>query len=393
MTKIPFLLSCLASLVSSQTTIVDLSQTWTTGALYNKNKAYCTIQAALNPDSTLGYVVIQQGEIVAEGYGCNADPTGLYEAWSTTKSWSTFFIGVLVEQGKLEITETLGDIFADDGDWFGVTGQADKQAVTVLELLTMSSGLVDNDTGCDPINQGQTTLQEVLNDVNYDASQKGQFNYIGRTHILARIIERRSGETPRQFATSAGIFSKLNMADDLFDWTTFGGVEGSAYGLLTHPRVQAKLGQLYLQGGLAAAGDQLVPNSWVTASVQSYVDNSFANDGFTGYGYQWYPHDSADGAAAAFGANGQIIYFSPASDTTIAIMGEGCTGQQVNQEFLRTILDNLDDLSVEQAECDQTFSYWNYFRQHPAQLLLGRVEQISNALRGRKVPSSPFQGV
>jgi CubicO group peptidase (beta-lactamase class C family) len=361
------------ALVHAQTTIKDLSQDWTEGALYNKNKAYCKIQSAMTAGSTIGYVVVQNGQLVAEGYTCGSDAAGKYDIWSVTKSWSSFLIGVLVDQGKLSVTETMGDVFNEDADWVGVNGAAEKKAVTIQELLTMSSGLVDAEND----NNDQSTLQDVLNHVDFDANQTGEFYYLAATHILSRIIERRAGQTPREFATSAGIFSKLGMSDSDFEWTTFGGVEGSAYGLMTNPRILAKLGQLYLQDGLSAPGEQLVSASWVNASVQTYVVPDFDAGPLSAYGYQWYPLDDSDGGAGALGAYGQILVFSPASNVAFAIMSNGCLGLGGINSYtlLNTILENLQDLTVEQASCIATpFSYWNYFRDG--------LKQVTSSLRG-----------
>lgn len=385
MIHLSFLLLLTATTSKAQT-IIDLSQPWTNEALYNQNKASCTINAAMNPRFTRGYVIARGGQIVSEGYTSGNNVNGKYDAWSATKSWSTFFMGVLVDQGKLSVTERLADIFTADADWVGVSDAANKKTVLVSELLTMTSGLVP--AACQSgLNQGQSTLQEVLNHVDYDGNQRGQFCYIGGTHILARIIERRSGQTPRQFASSSGIFSKLGMTDSDFEWTTFGGVEGSAYGLKTNPRIMAKLGQLFLQNGLAKTGDHLVSASWVTASTQNYVNNDIANakDVLPGYGYQWYVGGTGayTGAAAALGGEGQIILYLPASDITIAIMGSGaCNGAPNNVEFLGTIIANLGDLSVAQTSCDQSFSYWKHFVEHPGLVLLGPVRGVSNYLRG-----------
>lgn len=336
------------------------------------------------PCSAIGYVVIQNGEIVSESYTTGSDSNGKYDAWSATKSWATFFVGVLVDQGSLSITETLADIFNNDADWDGVTGANEKKTIRVEELLTMSSGLVP--APCQPgVNQGQDTLQAVLNHVDFDSTQRGSFNYLGQTHILARIIERRSGQSPRQWAQSSGIFTKLGMSDGDFDWTTFGGIEGTAYGLKTNPRILAKLGQLYLQGGLAAAGDQLVSSSWVTASVQNYVtaDINGCNGG-VGYGYQWFQTAFGDGSAAAVGAEGQYIVFIPSSNITVAVMAQGCRGATTSATFVETIANNLGDLSVQQSSCSQSFSYWKYFTEHPSQLLSFALDPIPYNLRGRK---------
>jgi CubicO group peptidase (beta-lactamase class C family) len=373
---------------SAAAATVDLSTPWAQGSLYNKNKAYCTIQAAMAPCYTRGYVVIQNGLLVAEGYTDGNDQNGKYDAYSATKSWSTFFMGVLVDQGELSINDTLNDIFDNDADWEGVGEAAEKKTITVEELLTMTSGLVP---GCQVGNR-QETLQDVLNHVDFDNNQRGKFAYIGTTHILAQIIFRRSGMTPRQFANSAGIFTELGITDSDFEWDTFGGIEGTAYGLKTNPRIMAKLGQLYLQNGESSNGTQLVASSWVQESETNQLasgdsSNSITGGFIDGYGYQWYNYiDGGSGAyagvALAGGAQGQLIVYLPVSNTTVAIMSQGCMGVETSRILLRTIVDNLGDLAVEQTTCGTSFSYWKYFAEHSGELLTG-LRDVPNVLLGR----------
>ncbi|CAB9496101.1 beta-lactamase [Seminavis robusta] len=387
---LPLLFWLVAQLIPANAATVDLSTSWAEGTLYNRNKAYCTLQASLAPCSARGYVVIQDGLLVAEGYTDGNDRNGKYDAWSATKSWSTFFVGVLVDQGKVSISETLNDIFNDASDWEGVGESNEKKSITVEELLTMTSGLVP---GACQDNNGQETIQQVLNHVDYDGNQRGRFNYIGQTHILSRIILRRSGQSPREFAKTAGIFTKLGISDSDYEWDTFGGIEGSAYGLKSNPRILAKLGQLYLQNGEAASGDQLVASSWVAASETNQLaggdSSSSVNSGFDGYGYQFYNlidggSGSLAGAAMAAGAQGQLIVYLPSSSTTIAIMGQGCMGADSSKIFLQSIIDNLNDFAVEQTSCSQSFSYWSYFRQHSTELLAGGLLRgLPEALLGR----------
>ena len=358
---------------------VDLSTSWAEGSLYNKNKAYCTIQANLAPATTRGYVVIQNGLLVAEGYTGNNNQNGQYDAWSATKSWSTFFIGVLVDQGKLSISETLNDIFNSDSDWNGVGEAADKKTVTVEELLTMTSGLV---TGCGQNSNPQSNFQEVMNQVDYVANQRGQFNYLGRTHILAHIIFRRSGLSPRDFANDAGIFSSLGMSDSDFSWEQFGALEGTAFGLKTNPRILAKLGQLYLQGGLSSTTNQLVSQSWVDTSAANQLPSGITNDInplLTGYGYQWYAATDGGGAYAAAGAFGQTILVLPADNVVVAVSGQSNCG---NLMFLEAIVAAVSDLSTEQTTCAESFSYWNYYTQHGAELLWDGLQGLPQRVLG-----------
>lgn len=368
--------------------IVDLSADWSISSLYNRSAAYCTLEANLCPSSTIGYLVAQNGLLVAEGYTCGNSDAGQYDAFSVTKSFSSYLIGKMVELAQITITDTLGDIFDTDADWDGVTQAAEKKSIPLSRLLTMTSGLVPDP--CTTRND-QSTLQDVLNYDDYDAAAVGSFNYLATNHIMSRIIQRRSGQTPRQFVVSQGLFSNIGISENDYGWTQFGGVEGSAYGLMSNPRILAKLGQLYLQNGMASSTNQLIPSSWVASSeVDALVDGNEAAPVvlfLNGYGYQWYNDKSGGsgalaGAAAALGANGQVVMYLPASNTTIAVMGNGCDGSTQSRIFVQSILDNLNGFSIQQTSCERSgFSYWDYYRRNGVSILKGRIENsVHNGL-------------
>lgn len=355
---------------------IDLSQPWTEGTLYNRNKAYCTIQQNLNRN-TRGYVVVENGEIVAEAYTKGNDLDGQYRSFSSTKSWSTMLIGTIVQSGLLSTNETLNDIFTEDSDWYGVKQAEEKKRVTVEELLTMTSGLVENYSTLKWLftqrNIPQDNFQQVMNSMTYKPSKRGTWQYLGLIHILAQIIVRRSsritpGFTPREVARP--IFAEMGISDLDYDWTTFNGVEGTAYGIQANPRILAKLGQLYLQNGVSAPGKQLVPSEWVAMSTMDQLDDGEENwlgllyGGTTGYGYQWYNYKDGgtgkrEGMSLALGAYGQVIAFLPSRNVTIAIMSNECRyGDLVAGVLLNTIIENLDDLGVEQTQCEKrVFSF------------------------------------
>ena len=401
--------------VHAATTIVDLSREWEKDPdLYNQNKAYCDIQAELSPLTSIGYVVLQDGVLLAEGYVDGYDQDGQYDAWSSTKSWSTMLVGVLVDQGKLAVEETLGDIFSSEKDWTDVDQADEKKKVTLEEILTMTSGLV---TACSAEGEDpQTTLQEVLNLVDFEANEKGEWNYLAFSHIVARIIQKRAGMTLQELATSAGIFAGLGITDDDLSWYTTGGLEGSAFGIQTSPRIQAKLGQLYLQRGKSSSTNQLLSESWVEESTRNQLKGNRRNGLVSllkGYGYQWFTardgDDDDDGnyaeAFAAAGACGQLIMVLPSSNTVISIMSQNCldsdipfvsTGYALDAFYLlNTIVDHLDDIKVESStnDCD-TFSYldryignFDYFLREFVQatpsVVVGSVQEFIRCLSCR----------
>ena len=90
----------------------------------------------------------------------------------------------------------------------------------------------------------------------------------------------------------------------------------------------ARFGQLYLHKG-RWRGAQVIPASWVDASVRSYstvTGNQGSSGTKTGYGYMWWIQANAkahpelripDGSFTASGAGGQRLTVIPQIDTVI----------------------------------------------------------------------------
>ena len=91
-------------------------------------------------------MVIENGSIVSSYHRDDVDPNETHEVNSVTKSWMSLLFGIMVDDGLLSLDTTLGEIFSNDDEWADVTdGSTDfRKGVTVRELLTMTSGLIDN---------------------------------------------------------------------------------------------------------------------------------------------------------------------------------------------------------------------------------------------------------
>lgn len=309
-----------------QKTIVDLSQdfvedkdasTTSPGAtkIYNMASADPFMIAA---------VVLQEGKIVAKYYRDDVDKDKPNHLWSTTKSWISMLIGLLVDEGKLAVDETLGDIFTDESAWADVKVKDDtvefRKAVTIEEMLSMTSGLISPRTEVMDFMLPPEELVPILellidgedndfggsslsNSLAYpEIGTKGDFSYLGGSQILSYVIKERAGMTPREYITS-NIMPKLGIKEDEFDWwTNSDSIEYAYHGLHLPALHMAKLGQLYLQRGQYKPPDasqnisiartsstddnQLISQDWVDESlkVQSADDTTL----MMSYGYLWW---------------------------------------------------------------------------------------------------------
>jgi len=338
--------------------LANLSLPWVLAPLYNRNAAYCANRAIMD-EKTVGYAVFRDGLLVAEDYNVGRSAEDLNKGWSTTKSWSTMLVGQLVTAGQVSLDDTLGGIFPNVADWEGVTDAAAKQTITLLEVLTMTAGLTSGEYN------DQSTTAKVLNATRFNPELRGYFQYLSSAHLVSRVIYQASGLTPRQLAYDAGLFPALGISQHDFLWEQAGGVETSASGIWTSPRVMGKLGVLYAQNGYAAEGFPLIPASWVAASQANHLQDGdrTINPYYRGYGYQWWTDPAEkegeaalgtawDGHYTASGANGQYIAVYPAINTVIVLASVGNSGAA--SLVLQALCRHISLLDTEAlSSCDQ----------------------------------------
>ena len=289
-------------------------------------------------------------QVVAKYYRDDpeVDPSEPHQVWSTTKSWTSLLIGLLVDEGKLSVEETLGDIFPDEAAWAEVTdGTVDfRKDVSVHEMLTMTSGLIPPEVysletmSALPEDEYVAAVQAYLDDggvsgggtslshsLAYPAiGPKDEFHYLEGSQILSYVIKERSGMTPREYL-AAKVMPALGIKEDEYNWLqNEDGVEFAFHGLEATATQMAKFGQLYLQGGLAkppsgasetsrARSDegQLVSKDWVEKSLAPYAkDPVFHSE----YGYLWWV--LAPGLYCTIGMYGQDTCIDFANGRVIA---------------------------------------------------------------------------
>jgi CubicO group peptidase (beta-lactamase class C family) len=257
------------------------------------------VQHAASQDPNMrAFMVIENGSIVSSYLRDDVDPKEPYETQSVTKSWMSFLVGTLVDDGLLSLDKTLGDICPEDDAWADVNDGSTnfRKEVTVDELLTMTSGLA---TGCRMVEgvKGGNSLQEALSWDDVAEELKGEFRYNCDSQLMSYIITRRTGMTPRQYQADRGLMRKLGIGEDEYDWVqNLDGVELGGGGLRFTPMQMAKLGQLYLQGGRASPSndEHVVLQEWIDASFtrqttmnDPFIANNFGAEG-EAYGYLWW---------------------------------------------------------------------------------------------------------
>jgi CubicO group peptidase (beta-lactamase class C family) len=288
--------------------------------------------------TSLAFVVQQGGEIVAERYGVQpgnlfapeptpvGPETGLI-SWSIAKSITHAAVGILVGDGRLDPADP-----APVPEWRG----SDKEAITVLDLLEMRSGLAFAE---DYVNGESSDVIDMLfgsgasDHAAYAAAKPvlhppgTHWSYSsGTTNIVCRIIgdivaapdaapAERAAAT-RQFLDER-LFGPVGMTDAEPRFDDAGTFVGSSY-VHAPARQFARFGELYLRDGVVG-DEQVLPAGWV-----EHARTPVAHDpehGFD-YGRHWWMWPDQPLSLGAHGYEGQYVVVLPAHDAVVVHLGK-----------------------------------------------------------------------
>ncbi len=263
-------------------------------------------------------LIIRNGVIVSETYYSGNNQNTKHMMYSVTKSFISTLVGIALDQGKLKgIEQKALDLLP--GRTFA-NSDARKQAMTLENLLTMSSGLgwVEGDPTYTKMATSTNWVNMVM-DLPMVADTGKTFVYCsGCSHVLSAIIEEAAGGSTLDFAQK-NLFQPLGITNMRWE-TDRQGIPIGGWGLNITPRDMAKLGYLYLHRGVWD-GKQVVSSSWVQAATTRHIDTG----GRLGYGYQWWIYPTHN-AYVAQGRYGQTIFVAPDLDlivVTTAAIEEG----------------------------------------------------------------------
>lgn len=262
-------------------------------------------ELAYSPDTDMHhFMVLRHGNVICETDFAPYRKGIWHITHSMCKSITGMAAGLLIDEGKLDLSENIYKIFHDKGStWAKIF----RPEVTVENLMTMTSGVTFNELG---IVSGNDWLESYLNaPVSEKPGTKFQYNSLN-SYVLSAIITERTG-MPMDEYLKPRLFDPLGITDYLWEKCPRGITKGG-WGLFMHTEDMAKLGQLYLNKG-KWNGKQIIPESWAEASVTKKVDSI---EGTYGYGYQLWMEERP-GSFEYNGMLGQNVLIYPDVDMVI----------------------------------------------------------------------------
>ncbi len=279
--------------------------------------------------NTRALVVIHDGHIVAERYAEGFGPHTPQISWSQGKSIAAALIGVLVEEGELDLDQPapVDEWHADPDD--------PRQRIRIRDLLHMSSGLDFLNLGVgDPrsftaANEHFRIYQDAIDvcrhavDQPVDLPPDSQFRYrnsdpLALTCLARRIVEGR-GEEWLSFPRRA-LFDRIGIRDAVLETDRFGNFIITGYDFLS-AYDWARFGLLHLWDGVWQ-GDRILPEGWaefVSTPTRSDPSRSYGGLFWVNHGGR-FPDLPADAYTAA-GFMGQNTMIIPSLDLVVVRLG------------------------------------------------------------------------
>ena len=229
--------------------------------------------------NTKAVVVIHKGRLIVEQYAPGVDASTPLIGWSMTKSVTNMLVGLLVRDGRLELSQA-----APVSLWNKDAGDP-RAAITIDQLLRMSSGLVfDEEYG---LYSDVTRMLSTEADAGGFAASKPLLTEpdrlwaysSGTSNILSGIIGRTIGGDLQHYYDFAQqrLFLPLGISSASIEPDYSGTFVGSSF-MYASARDWARLGQFCLQQG-QWNGKQLLPVDWLRYSTTPTHTNPKNNYG------------------------------------------------------------------------------------------------------------------
>lgn len=270
-------------------------------------------------------LVARHGRIVAEAYYAPYRAGMPHTVNSVTKSVVGTLAGIALKNGTIASRDlAVLDLLATPSPSPRAANIDDrKRALTLSHLLDMTSGL----DWTEPLDGAPTTMLQMRRSADWvqfalDRPMRdapgARFDYnSGSTHLLSAIIAKQTGRSTLAYAREQ-LFEPLGITDVIWRQDPQ-GVHTGGWGLYLQPRDMAKIGQLYLNGGVWA-GWPLLPAGWTQHITTATVDMRMPGPLPFRYGNLWWTLPSRQ-AYMAVGYKGQLIVVLPALDAVVVTTG------------------------------------------------------------------------
>ncbi|MCB1645747.1 MAG: beta-lactamase family protein [Pseudomonadales bacterium] len=278
---------------------------------YEVNGEIYTLSSFLARPEQIGFLVVQNGNILLEHYAPGISDEDVWVSFSVTKSVTSMLIGAAIHDGYIR---SVDEPVVDYLPRLRGTGY---EHTSIRNVLNMASGVRWNedyeDRQSDVARAGGAngvSLVSYLAKLPTEHEPGVKFNYnTGETNLAGEILRAAIGNNASEYLQSR-IWRPFGMESDA-NWLLGepGGGETGGCCISATLRDYARIGMFALSGGVLPDGTRVLPEDWMADSVTPSA-------GYEGYGYLWWL--LGEGSYSALGIFGQQIFIDPESGLVIA---------------------------------------------------------------------------
>ena len=299
---------------------------------------------------TISLLVVHRGRLIHERYAPGFDRETRTRTWSTAKSIAVTLVGMLVEEGRLELDAPLPI------DWLperaAGEGVDPRERITLRHVLNMASGLYPVDswgreyvTGSGLSYWAGESSADGARDRGLIREPGTRWDYENYDTLLAVLAMKEVlGEDAYHRFPRERLFDPLGMRSILASTDRFGDFVLSSQ-VYSNARDLARFGLLYAQGGVWN-GERLISEDWIDF-VRTPAPSSAPHGHFYG-GQFWLVPDERDDvpedAYSTAGNRGQYVIIDPSHDLVIVRRGLDHGRQGFDRwDLVREVLKALPD--------------------------------------------------
>ncbi|MGN6200278.1 serine hydrolase domain-containing protein [Humibacter sp.] len=288
-------------------------------------------------------IVVRHGAVIASAQW---EPYALDRpqlVYSLSKSFTSTAAGFAVAEGLLDLDRPAADYFPEYAD----SVAPESRGILVRHLASMATGHLNDMIVAFAMDPEHPIRAFLASPPEREPGSVFTYNQLA-TYTLAAIIQRGSGVRLSEYLRPR-LLEPLGIAPVGWQQEPV-DVELGFSGLFATPEAVAKLGQLYLAGGVWN-GQRLLPESWVREATSKHVDNA-APGGLTqadsdweqGYGFQFW---MARHGYRGDGAFGQYCIVLPEHDAVVAITSQTVDMQDVLNRVWKHLLPAFHDAPLQ----------------------------------------------
>ena len=240
-----------------------------------------------------------------------------HATFSMCKTVTGLAVGLLVDDGLLSLTDKVYRFFPEEKP---LLLSLRTRAITVEHLLSMQSGVSFSEPGA--VVADNWIHSFLSSAVRFTPGKKFAYNSMN-SYMLAAIVTRVTGRSLTDFLNER-LFHPLGVRNVYWEKSPE-GIEKGGWGLYISSRTMARLGQLFLDGGVKD-GKRLISEAWLKTMTEKHASVPDAIGKYD-YGYHLWVHKE-DESYLFNGMLGQNVRVDPKNKTVLAITaGDTCLFQ------------------------------------------------------------------